>query len=89
MDGTDKSGGHELAPEEAGRLAVYSFLARALARPVLRDDLAFLSPMAGTASPLNAAIGEFCAAVEATPHQRGDQRQAGGPGDRIAARFPG
>ena len=67
MDTSEKSGAYDLAPEEAGRLAVYSFLARALARPVSRDELAFLSPMAGTASPLNAAIGDFCAAVEATP----------------------
>ena len=70
MDTRDRSGVNELAPEEAGRLAVYSFLARALARPVSRDDLDFLSPMAGTASPLNAAIGDFCAAVEATENSR-------------------
>jgi TorA maturation chaperone TorD len=60
----------DLAPEEAGRQAVYGFLARVLARPVERSECAFAAPLASDDTPLNQAFAEFCTALEAATKEQ-------------------
>jgi TorA maturation chaperone TorD len=60
----------DLAPEEAGRQGVYGFLARVLARPVDRQECAFVAPLASTDTPLNQAFAEFRTALEAASEEQ-------------------
>jgi TorA maturation chaperone TorD len=60
----------ELAPEEAGRQAVYSFLARVLARPATRAESGLAAPLSGEETPLNQAFTEFRKVIESAPAER-------------------
>ena len=60
----------DLAPEEAGRQAVYGFLARVLARPARRDECGLAAPLAGDETPLNEAFAEFRTALEAASDEQ-------------------
>ena len=55
----------DLAPEEAGRQAVYAFLARVLMRPAKAEDVALAAPFAGDDTPLGKAFAGFSDALAA------------------------
>lgn len=54
-----------LAPEEAGRRALYHFLARTLARPIDKAEAGRIAPFADGSSALGQAVQAFVDAVEA------------------------
>ena len=58
-----------LAPEEAGRQAVYQFIARTLAGPAEKAELAFTAPLAGDEAPLNQAFADFRTELDAAPRE--------------------
>ena len=55
----------DLAPEEAGRQAVYAFLARVLMRSAKAEDVALAAPFAGDDTPLGKAFAGFSDALAA------------------------
>ena len=59
LDTTDQ------APEEAGRQLVFAFLARVLARPALRDELAFAASFATGEASINKNFAALRAELEA------------------------
>jgi TorA maturation chaperone TorD len=60
----------DVAPEEAGRQAVYGFLARVLARPATSSELDFATALAGEETSLNQAFAEFRKAFQTTSAER-------------------
>ena len=70
MEALDYSDDGDLAPEEAGRQAVYGFLARVLARPATRAECGFAAPLAGEETALNQAFAEFRKVLESAPAEQ-------------------
>lgn len=63
QDATTDAGG--LSPEEAGRRALYHFLARTLSRPIDKAEAGRIAPFADPGSELGRAVAAFREAVEA------------------------
>ena len=65
----DRQEAMSMAPEEAGRQAVYGFLARTLSGPAEKVELAYTAPLASDEAPLNQAFAEFRTVLDSTPSE--------------------
>lgn len=65
IDDADRNAGPGLSPEEAGRCAVYQFLARVLSKPIDGAEASRMAPFADEATDLGRAFAAFHARVEA------------------------